>query len=211
MVAAGELDVPRVGMFRAYQRAFSTWQIRSSTAWRMSVGTRIDGATARTSISKAIRMNASAELGVAALANMRPSQSATHGAGPMLGKTSRGESSSTRPQWSGRSARYASSSSSVLSPHGQSSSVRSRTSAPWRMSARVRSGCAAAKRIESGPPSDSPITAARSEPTASITARMSSIRVSSVVAPATRSLMPRPRLSKRMSRLNSARRSQNRP
>jgi len=37
------------------------------------------------------------------------------------------------------------------------------------------------------------------------------IRVSSVVAPATRSLMPIPRLSKRMSRLNSARRSQKRP
>ncbi len=50
--------------------------------------------------------------------------------------------------------------------------------------------------------------AADSEPMASITARMSSIRSSSGVAPGTRSDMPIPRLSNRISRLNSARRSQ---
>ena len=97
-------------------------------------------------------------------------------------------------------ATMASNSSSVASPQGHSASVRSRTSAPWRMSARVRSGWAAAKSIARGPPSDSPMMAARSLPAASMTARMSSMRVSSVVAPGTRSDMPMPRLSKRMSR-----------
>ena len=112
------------------------------------------------------------------------------------------------PQRPGSAAMYSSCSSCVASPHGHSSSRRSRTSAPWRISAAVRSGCAAAKSIASGPPSDSPMIAARSLPTASRTARMSSIRSSSVVAPGTRSDMPMPRLSKRMSRVNSASRSQ---
>ncbi len=44
------------------------------------------------------------------------------------------------------------------------------------------------------------MTAARREPAASITARTSSIRVSSVGAPPTRSDMPVPRLSNRISR-----------
>ena len=46
-----------------------------------------------------------------------------------------------------------------------------------------------------GPPSETPSSAARSEPTASITARTSSIRTSSDGAPLTRSDIPVPRLS----------------
>src|SRR5437899_8039710 len=46
--------------------------------------------------------------------------------------------------------------------------------------------------MASAPPSPSPQTTARSEPAASITARMSSIRVSSVVSPETPVGHPRP-------------------
>jgi hypothetical protein len=51
-------------------------------------------------------------------------------------------------------------------------------------------------------PSEEPKNAARLDPTASITARASSIRVSSVGAPLTRSDMPVPRLSNRINRQN---------
>ena len=59
---------------------------------------------------------------------------------------------------------FCSNSARVASPQGQSSVVSSFTSAPQRISARVRSGCAAANSIDSGPPSDTPISAADSEP-----------------------------------------------
>ncbi len=72
-------------------------------------------------------------------------------------------------------------------------------------SAHTRSGYVAAKKTLIGPPSDAPSRAARSDPTASITARTSSMRVSSVAAPLTGSDMPWPRLSKRIRRENDAR------
>ena len=53
-------------------------------------------------------------------------------------------------------------------------------------------------------PSERPKSAARCEPTASMTARTSSIRVSSVGAPLTGSDMPVPRLSNLISRENDA-------
>src|SRR6516162_10911972 len=56
------------------------------------------------------------------------------------------------------------------------------------------------------PPWENPNSAARSEPAASITARTSSIRSSSVATPATRSDRPVPRLSNRIRRENAARR-----
>ena len=68
----------------------------------------------------------------------------------------------------------------------------------------TRSGYVAAKRMLIGPPSEAPRSAARSEPTASMTARTSSIRVSSVGAPLTRSDIPWLRLSKRIRRENDA-------
>jgi hypothetical protein len=62
------------------------------------------------------------------------------------------------------------------------------------------------------PPSECPKSAARSEPTASRTARTSSIRSSSVGSLSfdTRSERPVPRLSNRMRRENDARRPRNR-
>ena len=61
------------------------------------------------------------------------------------------------------------------------------------------------------PPSECPSSAARSDPTASITARTSSMRSSSVGNPSvgTGSDRPVPRLSNRISRENEARRSRN--
>jgi len=61
-----------------------------------------------------------------------------------------------------------------------------------------------------GPPSEMPNTAACSLPTASITARTSSMRSSSVAIPAIRSESPLPRLSNRMSREKEVRRCVNR-
>ena len=68
------------------------------------------------------------------------------------------------------------------------------------MRAAVRSGYVAANKAAIAAPSHDPISAARSEPTASMTARTSSIRSSSEGAPSTGSEMPVPRLSKRRTR-----------
>ena len=67
----------------------------------------------------------------------------------------------------------------------------------------MRSGWVAAKSIDIGPPSETPASAARSEPAASKTARTSSMRSSSVPM-RTRSESPIPRLSKRINRENEA-------
>ena len=71
----------------------------------------------------------------------------------------------------------------------------------------VSSGWVAANRIDIGTPSDTPIRAARSDPAASMTARTSSIRSSSVGAPTTGSESPVPRLSNMIKRANDVRRS----
>ena len=58
-----------------------------------------------------------------------------------------------------------------------------------------------------GAPSETPSSVARSDPAASITARTSSMRSSSVGTSFTGSDIPMPRLSKRISRENEASRS----
>ena len=70
----------------------------------------------------------------------------------------------------------------------------------------VRSGYVAANSMAIGPPSDTPRTTVRSEPTASITARASSIRTSSDGSRSsdTRSESPTPRLSNTITRENDA-------
>lgn len=78
--------------------------------------------------------------------------------------------------------------------------------------ATVRSGYVAAKRTLRLPPSEKPKTAARSDSAASITARTSSIRSSSVgkLDSGTGSERPVPRLSNRIRREKRARRRKNR-
>ncbi len=80
------------------------------------------------------------------------------------------------------------------------------------ISALVRSGYVAAKSRHMVPPSECPKSAVRSDPTASRTARTSSIRCSSVgkLSFGTRSERPVPRLSKRIRRENDASRSRSR-
>ena len=73
---------------------------------------------------------------------------------------------------------------------------------PYSTSACLRSGYVAAKRIDIGTPSEIPMSTARSDPTASITARTSSMRSSSGAGGTLRSDRPSPRLSKRIRRLN---------
>src|SRR6185503_17067274 len=68
---------------------------------------------------------------------------------------------------------------------------------PHSTRAAVRSGYAAENVSDIEPPSDQPKIAARDEPAASITARTSPMRSSSVCSP-TRSESPWPRLSKTM-------------
>jgi hypothetical protein len=76
----------------------------------------------------------------------------------------------------------------------------------------VRSGYVAANSVAIGPPSEKPITMARSESTASMTALASSIRTSrdGSRSSGTRSESPVPRLSKRINRENAASRERNR-
>ena len=68
----------------------------------------------------------------------------------------------------------------------------------------TRSGYVAANTAATAAPSQEPMSAARSEPTASMTARTSSIRSSIDGAPATGSETPVPRLSKSRTRANDA-------
>jgi hypothetical protein len=75
---------------------------------------------------------------------------------------------------------------------------------PYSTSADTRSGWDAANTTLIGTLSMNPASAARCDPAASITARMSSLRSSSVGAPATRSDMPVPRLSNTSTRACSA-------
>jgi hypothetical protein len=81
-----------------------------------------------------------------------------------------------------------------------------------RTSAETRSGYVAAKRIAIDPPAEWATNATCSAPAASITAFMSSIQRSRLGSSSkgTGSDMPVPLLSKRMSRLNEARRARKR-
>ena len=83
---------------------------------------------------------------------------------------------------------------------------------PNKINAIVRSGCDAANRVAIGPPSEWPSTTTRSEPTASITARASSILTSreGSRSSGTRSDMPTPRLSNTITLANDESRSRNR-
>jgi hypothetical protein len=152
-------------------------------------------------------MNALAAAGLAACTFSRPNHSSARRSSALLGITCAQALPSFQRSASVEMA--ASNSSRVASPHGQSSVFSSFTSAPQRTSAVVRCGWLAANSIDRGPPSEIPISAARSDPAASITARTSSIRCSSVPA-VTRSERPRPRLSKSRRRANVPRRSQKR-
>ena len=84
-----------------------------------------------------------------------------------------------------------------------------RANVAYRISELTRSGWLAAKVMASGPPSSEATSAVRWEPTASITARMSSICSSSVGAPSTGSESPDPRRSNVIRRANEHSRSMN--
>ena len=93
----------------------------------------------RTSMLNAIRWKASAPPGVLEFLCRRAAQSLNQGVSSWLGA----KNSMNRPGLPHRSASVASeasSSSSVDSPQGHSSSLRSRTSAPMSTRDRVRSG-----------------------------------------------------------------------
>jgi hypothetical protein len=89
-------------------------------------------------------------------------------------------------------------------PHGISGDCLSAANVFTSTSADVRSGWLAAKNAHMGPPSETPTTAARSDPAASSTERSSSARSSSVRGCATGSDRPVPPRSIRISRLNEA-------
>ena len=114
------------------------------------------------------------------------------------------------PQNGIMNSRLASPIASAGEAHGKSGASVDRTTAPIVTSFVTRSGCVAAIRNASGAPSDAPNTTARSEPAASITARTSSTRCSSVGTSVTGSDRPMPRLSNRMTRENRASRSKSR-
>ncbi len=92
----------------------------------MRVGTFTVGTTSRTSMSNAMRMNASAELGVAAFICTLARQARAHSRPSTLGAIC--QTPFPWPQRSDRVAMLASCSAWVFSPQGHSSSVLSRTS-----------------------------------------------------------------------------------
>ena len=79
-----------------------------------------------------------------------------------------------------------------------------RVKPPTRTRCETSSGQVAANSALMAQPSEKPMTAARREPAASITARTSSMRCSSEGAPVMRSDRPWPRLSKAMTRAKDA-------
>src|SRR5262250_650363 len=97
---------------------------------------------------------------------------------------------------------------SDVTPNGWSGAHALLAYEPYSTRADVRSGYVAAYRRDIGPPSETPISAARLEPVASNTALTSSMRSSSVGI-ATRSERPVPRLSKRIRREKEASRRKN--
>jgi hypothetical protein len=165
------------------------------------------GRTARASVSADMRMMAAAAPGLAADRSKRPASNSGSATAvgatmamavpvPHLASVSRSIVSTTRS----------------LHPQGASSARRNRAVVAMSTSAVTRSGWVAAKSIAIGPPSDAPTTTARSEAAASITARKSSMRCSSVGSSATGtgSDSPVPGLSKVMTRLKAASRSMKR-
>ena len=104
--------------------------------------------------------------------------------------------------------------SAAASPRRGPTGSRAPTSAvayeATRTSADVRSGNVAANSAQIGPPSAPPSSAARSEPAASITARMSSIISSNEPSARIRSESPVPRRSNMIRRENDAIRSRKR-
>src|SRR3990172_1959428 len=170
----------------------------------ISVGTRIVGSTARTSISVFIRRSAAAALGLAEWRKYLARDARVSGSRAALGARL---VRSISPQFA-RVSTMSASRSSRDGAHGYSG-VRRRLAKPLRRTrARVRDGCDAAKVTARLTPSENPRSAAFSEPRASITARTSSIRSSSVGSSEidTGSDRPVPRLSKRMRRENDDRR-----
>jgi hypothetical protein len=105
-----------------------------------------------------------------------------------------------------------SSQASAGMPSGKSAVSITAAIPPYVTSACVRSGCVAANTVHGIEASDQPRIAARSDPTASMTAWMSSPRCSSVAASpgGSRSESPVPSRSIRIRRLNDARRCRKR-
>ena len=94
---------------------------------------------------------------------------------------------------------------SVVHAHGHSSSASPMMNGLNSTIAVVRSGYVAAKTTHVAAPSEVPNSAALRDPTASITARMSSVRSSIVGTFKTGSDRPVPRLSNKISRQNDDR------
>ena len=173
---------------------------------KTSVGTRIDGRTCRTSESKAICSKTRAAPGLTAKRSKRPHDCTCCSSWAMLGA----KSFAVMPVPHSRSIRAKRRSIWVgVIPQGYSGSESPRANVPYSTSAAVLSGYVAAKRIHIGPPSEIPNSVACSDPAASITARTSSIRCSSVGRVATGSESPVPRLSSRIKRQKDVSRRRN--
>ena len=170
----------------------------SSARWSTSVGTAIEGRMSRTSIAWFIcsicRYAFGLPLSLWARAN------ASNSGSEAVGNHSRTSSVVPQPSTSCSRSR---SHSAFGRPQGKSGAQRNRGNEPYTHSAATRSGCNAANNRLMGPPSETPITAARDEPAASMIARTSSIRVSRSATP-TGSDAPVPRLSNRINRHHSA-------
>ena len=106
-------------------------------------------------------------------------------------------------------AQFCSNTPAAISVSASDSEMNPTAPDPKAISVETDSGCTAAYRAAMEPPSDIPNRHAIVEPAAAITALMSSMRWSMVGAPTIRSDIPVPRLSKRITRENDARRPMN--
>ena len=176
------------------------------------VGTLIVGNTWRMSISMFMRASWPIADGLALCRWKRANQSMNSSSSARLGASHEiARSASARvPNAASRSGMLRSHSSRGGASGKSGAHVARGGDDPYSTAAVVLSGYVAAKRSVMATPSETPISAARSEPAASMTARTSSMRVSSCAIPVARSESPVPRLSNMMSRPRPARPSNRR-
>ena len=196
----------------------------SSRAWMTRVGTLIVGRMARTSARNAASSATRAMPGLALMRSTMPSWRVdrTEGNSALVASPlphavpAACAQDCQRASWGTDGVNSSPSSGTKRARNSTGSTSRSShpvkpkyAKVPVRMSACVRSGRVAAKKIDEGPLSLPPNSTAFSKPTASITASISAARSSRVRTRGTGSDTPTPALSNSSTRLNVASRSMN--
>ena len=206
VIRAGQLDVARPGMCSAMYRECETSTAMSPARWTITTGTRIAGSSGRTSTSSIIRSSARAAVGVAAKRCASPPCTPRRLVAGHR-RRHRREVTAVTPLALEPIERIVHRVAAPVAPDEAASPVIAGEAAPQQQPQRAL-GVGGREQQAHRAALRRPRSAARSDPTASITARTSSIRCSSVGrrSSGTRSDRPVPRLSNRISRQNDANR-----